>query len=443
MEKKQKGALSLDFGLRGWIVIIYCFVAFVVGGAFLGVWQIIITTNTTTLGWNSTALFSLVNISGVIMCVMNIVISRLMMNGKVSLAKISTAMIGIFAVVCILMRFTMGNVYSFNALFMIGYIMINAQGLMINGALVGNWWPKRRGMVIGITTIGIPLGSAFGTGLYNFFAALFGTQNVLLIYGVISIAVTLIGLFLVRDFPEEVGCYPDNDVNESREQLEEEFRKMRESMPRNAWNLKRILTTRYTWIIILAGFTILLANGLFSMQHMNRLTVIGDFTLNEAIQIRTVACLIALIGSPFSGVIDAKFGSKKMGIFLLILCIITTILQLPGTYMCTLIGMILFGVVMGGGSNLLVTLASDSWPRESSSRAFSIMHPITQLMQSGVAQIFLLVANATQTYMPIYIFFIALCVFTMILFIVSYNSKNIRDLDAKFKAQDAAAGIEA
>ena len=62
MENAKRGSISLNFGLRGWLVIIYCFLSFVIGGAFLGVWQITITQNATLYGWNSTVLFSLTNV---------------------------------------------------------------------------------------------------------------------------------------------------------------------------------------------------------------------------------------------------------------------------------------------------------------------------------------------------------------------------------------------
>ena len=421
------------------MVIVYCFVAFVVGGAFLGVWQIMVTANAAALGWNSTALFSLVNVSAVIMCVMEIIISRIMMNGKLSLARTGTIMALIFSVACIIMRFVLTNVVGFNLVFVIGYVMINAQGLCINGSLVGNWWPKRRGMVIGITTIGVPLGSAFGNGFYNFFSSVFGVNNVLLVYAAIGIFVTLVGAFLVRDFPEDVGCYPDNDINESREQLEKEYEAMRKAMPKNVWNIKRLLSTKYTWVIMFMALTTMLANGIYMMQSMNRLTVVGSLTLNQAMMLMTVASVVALAGSPLCGVIDSKLGSKKFGIVLVILCIIVTLFQLPGTYNMTLIGMIIFGVVMGGGSNILVTLTSDAWPREASSRAFSIMQPVMHLGQTGISEIFLLVASAIGSYVPIYIAYICICVVDLIVFIAVYDGKKVREIDAKYKAMDAEA----
>ena len=443
MENQEKRSISLNFGVRGWIVIIYCFISFLVGGAFLGVWQIMVTANVSALGWNSTVIFSLTNVAGVIMCLIEMYISRLMMKNKINLARLGTIMFAIFVAACIIMRFSSSMVVIFNLMFIVCYITTNGQSMCVNGSLVGNWWPKRRGMVIGITTIGVPLGSAFGNGLYYAFAALVGESNVLFVYAIIGAVVVAIGAFLVRDFPEQVGCYPDNDKSESREQLEAEFEAMRKAQPKNAWNIKRILTTKQAWLIILIGFVSFNSNGIYMMQSMNRLTVFGPLEMSQAMVLMTIASVVALFGSPVCGIVDQKLGTKRCGIFILILCLACTVLQLPGQYMTILVGMIIFGIVMGGASNIVVSLASDAWPRESSSRAFSIIQPVMHIITMGINQCYLLLASRVGTYMPVYFVYIVLIIIAFIFFGGFYDPKKVHALDAKYKEQDAQADTAA
>lgn len=443
METQGKRSISLNFGVRGWIVIIYCFISFVVGGAFLGVWQIMVAANAEVLGWNTTVIYSLTNVAGVIMCLIEILISRLMMKNRVSVARMGVIWFAIFVVACIVMKFASTNVIIFNLMFIFGYITTNGQSMCLNGSLTGNWWPKRRGMVIGITTIGVPLGSAFGNGFYNIFSAMVGADNVLFIYALIGLAVVVIGILFVRDYPEQVGAYPDNDKSENREQLEKEFEAMRAAQPKSAWNIKRILTTKQAWLIILIGFVTFNSNGIYMMQSMNRLTVYGSLDLTSAMMLMTVASVVALFGSPLCGIVDSKFGTKKCGLFILCLCLICTVLQLPGTYLPTLIGMIVFGIVMGGASNIVVSLASDAWPRESSSRAFSIIQPVMHLITMGLNECYLLLAGAVGTYFPVYIIYLCLIVFCMILFGAKYDPKKVHALDAKYKEQDALEEAQA
>ena len=437
MENANKGSISLNFGLRGWLVIIYCFLSFVIGGAFLGVWQITITQNAALYGWNATVLFSLTNVAGVLMCLFELWISRMLMKAKVSCAKLGIAMFAIYVVAAILMKVFSTNMLMFSLMFIVGYITTNGQSMMINGVLVGNWWPRRRGMVIGITTIGVPLGSAFGNGLYNIFVSLVGPDNVFFIYAAAGAVVVLIGLLFIRDFPEQVGAYPDNDKNMSSIKMKEEFEAMRKDQEKNnPWNFKTLLSTPQVWLIILMGLVAFNSNGIFMMQSMNRLVVFGPLELNQAMFLMMISSFVALVGSPIIGVVDSKLGTKNAGITICVLALACTVLQIPGNYMSMLIGMIIFGIVMGGSSNIVVSLASDAFNRESSSRAFSLIQPVMHLITMGVNEIYLvLVSRFFHNYVPIYIIYSILLVVCITVFGLKYNPSKIQEKDAKLRAE--------
>lgn len=437
MENANKGSISLNFGLRGWLVIIYCFLSFVIGGAFLGVWQITITQNAALYGWNATVLFSLTNVAGVLMCLFELWISRMLMKAKVSCAKLGIAMFAIYVVAAILMKVFSTNMLMFSLMFIVGYITTNGQSMMINGVLVGNWWPRRRGMVIGITTIGVPLGSAFGNGLYNIFVSLVGPDNVFFIYAAAGAVVVLIGLLFIRDFPEQVGAYPDNDKNMSSIKMKEEFEAMRKDQEKNnPWNFKTLLSTLQVWLIILMGLVAFNSNGIFMMQSMNRLVVFGPLELNQAMFLMMISSFVALVGSPIIGVVDSKLGTKNAGITICVLALACTVLQIPGNYMSMLIGMIIFGIVMGGSSNIVVSLASDAFNRESSSRAFSLIQPVMHLITMGVNEIYLvLVSRFFHNYVPIYIIYSILLVVCITVFGLKYNPSKIQEKDAKLRAE--------
>ena len=437
MENAKRGSISLNFGLRGWLVIIYCFLSFVIGGAFLGVWQITITQNATLYGWNSTVLFSLTNVAGVLMCLIELWISRMLMKAKVSCAKLGIGMFVIYVIAAILMKVFSTNMLMFSLMFIVGYITTNGQSMMVNGVLVGNWWPRRRGMVIGITTIGVPLGSAFGNGFYNIFVSMVGPDNVFFIYAAAGAVIVLLGLLFIRDFPEQVGAYPDNDKNLSSIKMKEEFEAMRKDQEKNnPWNFKTLLSTPQVWLIILMGIVSFNSNGIFMMQSMNRLVVFGPLELNQAMFMIMISSFVALVGSPLIGVIDSKFGTKNAGITICVLALICTVLQIPGNYMCMLLGMVIFGVVMGGCSNIVVSLASDAFNRESSSRAFSLIQPVMHLITMGINEIYLvLVSRFFHNYVPIYIIYSILLVVCIVVFGLKYDPSKIQEKDAKLRAE--------
>lgn len=437
MEKAKKGSISLNFGLRGWLVIIYCFLSFVIGGAFLGVWQITITQNAALYGWNATVLFSLTNVAGVLMCLIELWISRMLMKAKVSCARLGIGMFVIYVIAAVLMKVFSTNMLIFSLMFIVGYITTNGQSMMVNGVLVGNWWPRRRGMVIGITTIGVPLGSAFGNGLYKVFVSMVGQDNVFFIYAAAGAVVVLIGLLFIRDFPEQVGAYPDNDKTLDREKMQKEFEAMRKEQEKNnPWNFKTLLTTPQVWLIILMGLVTFNANGIFMMQSMNRLVVFGPLELEQAMFLMMISSFVAIAGSPLIGIVDSKLGTKNAGITICVMALVSTLLQIPGNYMAMLIGMVIFGVVMGGASNIVVSLASDAFDRESSSRAFSLVQPVMHLITMGINEIYLvLVSRFFHNYVPIYVIYSILLVVCIVVFGLKYDPSKIQEKDAKLRAE--------
>lgn len=175
------------------------------------------------------------------------------------------------------------------------------------------------------------------------------------------------------------------------------------------------------------------SNGIYMMQSMNRLVVFGNLTLEEAMFLMAIASITALFGSPLCGVIDTHFGTKKSALFICLLSLVCTILQIPGNRIAILIGMILFGIVMGGSSNVVVSLSSDAFPRDSSARAFSIIQPVMHLITMGVNECYLLIAGHARSYFPVYIIYICLLSVCMDLFGKFYSARKMCSIDEDLK----------
>lgn len=436
----KQSSRELDFGRRGWLFIVYCFASFVVGGAFLGLWQITVTENALNLGWNSTAALSMTNLAGVIMCLLELWVSRRLMTSGLNISRLSVGALLLFAFSSLAMAFFTDDYFVFSLLFIVAYITSNGQSMLLNGILTGNWWPKRRGIVIGITTIGIPLGSAVGNGLYMALAALVGGHNVYIIYAAAGIVVSLIGAFFIRDFPEEVGAYPDNDQTLDREAVNREFAAMQELQKYNPWSMKRILSCPQTWIIILVGIVTFNLNGLYVVQSMNRLVIYGNMEMSAVLILLTIASIVACFGSPICGLIDEKISTKASAIFMCVLGIAATLLQMAGTYASVMAGMILVGVVMGGSSNVVVSLASDAWPRESSGRAFSVMQPVMHLITMGLNESYLLISGSMHSYTVPYWIFMILNGIALLFLFTRYNPEKVKELDREYKKESGYAG---
>ena len=106
----------------------------------------------------------------------------------------------------------------------VGVVISVMYGTFALSILVGQWFPTRKGSVMGIATFAFPIGNGV-TGVF-----------VKLVYGaggapqvakgfapfIIIIALGLIlGICTVSDYPEEVGAFRDNNPNMTPEMAKE------------------------------------------------------------------------------------------------------------------------------------------------------------------------------------------------------------------------------
>jgi MFS family permease len=96
---------------------------------------------------------------------------------------------------------------------------------MTLGLLVGQWFPTRKGTVMGIATLAFPIangllgpfaGSVFGPiGAMSAQHIPFDPNQIImkafLPFFIVSIVGWLIGVIFIKDYPEQVGAFRDND----------------------------------------------------------------------------------------------------------------------------------------------------------------------------------------------------------------------------------------
>ena len=83
-------------------------------------------------------------------------------------------------------------------------------GYIAGGTLVAQWFPKKKGIVMGYTTMGHNLASAFYVPLITLLVASFGIEIGVIPLSLAAIAIGVLGLILIRNTPAERNMYPDN-----------------------------------------------------------------------------------------------------------------------------------------------------------------------------------------------------------------------------------------
>ncbi|MCR5397832.1 MAG: MFS transporter [Lachnospiraceae bacterium] len=222
---------------------------------------------------------------------------------------------------------------------------------LCTGPMQSDWFPKKRGVINGISTIGANIGTAVLAPVMTTLLTLGTYKLSLSVFGWVAIVLALYAFVMLRDDPKDAGMYPDNVSKETYEAVYKKLEKKEKYV--SDWTMGRIIRCKEAWLAaIVPGFITLGLLGIIT-QFVQRNTSIG-LSMNQAVSAMTVAGLVGILGSYAIGFIDTKFGTKTAcsiycGLFATgILC------NLLGTYFTPLVyvSIIIVGFCLGGSTNM-------------------------------------------------------------------------------------------
>ena len=256
--------------------------------------------------------------------------------------------------------------------------------------VISNWFPRKKGLAMGWVTIGFPLSATISVPVLSGILKSSGLSSIYLVYAAITFILGVLIVIFVRDYPEQVGAYPDNDKNFDKKELENLLKVGLEYQKASEWQPKKLLKTANMWkIAVTLGIMELLALGIMT-NFVPRMMQIG-FTEEVIIPMLAMAGIIAMIGSYLCGILDAKVGPKKAIIITLILGFISLVLNLSGGFVkvagnVELATILMFaaqpflGIMLGGAANYLVSLVSTIWGRYDFDMAYRVLKPLVAVI---------------------------------------------------------------
>ncbi|HIZ07980.1 MAG TPA: MFS transporter, partial [Candidatus Eubacterium avistercoris] len=271
----------------------------------------------------------------------------------------------------------------------LGTVLSVMYGTFALSILIGQWFPTKKGSVMGIATFAFPIGNGV---IGAFAAAAFkgGTPHVAQAFApflIIFIVGLVIGAIFIPDYPEQVGAYRDNDANMTPEVAKAMMEEEIENKKTTVWKLNHTLTTRDFWFITLPAGA-LLAFSVGMMTQSNAIIA----TMGQAVDkfggfsgIMLMICIFGIIGSFVLGLLDSKFGTKAA---MTLACIIMALAGLLGALSSPeraglMVGaLICLALFMGAGSNFTVSLAAQYWRREDFGTVFAAVNPIANLINA-------------------------------------------------------------
>ena len=167
---------------------------------------------------------------------------------------------------------TMNNLWQFYIYYGLAGIGFGGMGFIPVTGLLFKWFRKRRGMAIGVSGVGIGVGSfVMAPLLGGFIIPHFGWRAAFLILGLVPIIVFIpLVLLLVKESPEVIGLQPDGIKKTSAEDTSVSNRGYRSGL-----SLRQALKTSAFWLMAIPGATFSFATMGIIQNQVVHLTDIG------------------------------------------------------------------------------------------------------------------------------------------------------------------------
>ncbi len=172
--------------------------------------------------------------------------------------------------------------------------------------LINNWFPRKKGIVLGWATMGIILSDIIWSPYIPKVIQALGAPVTMAGAGILFLGLAIFAMAKIRNVPEHEGCYPDNDSS-GLKALAENRRQMEVYESPFTW--KRLIRTPQVWQIGVGWGLLWMIAVAFVSQLVRRCVSIG-YEPSFAIRVLQIASLVGLAGSWLFGWIDTKYGSK-------------------------------------------------------------------------------------------------------------------------------------
>ena len=387
----------VNFG-AGWVVILYCLLMF-----FLYVGMCNDGANITApnveylLGLETGTIMNMNSLAGLVGVVFFIIAGQI--NRKIG-ARLTSGICCIISGVAYILACNAPSVVLYTVAMCFVYGGIMSAGYVAGGTLVATWFPKKKGVVMGYTTMGHNLASAFYVQLVAILIAPMVTgmadigQNFktgIVPIGVGAIVLGILGMLFIRNTPQERGINPDNV---SDEVYAAEYDTTDEVEGDGGWTTGKLLRTKELWLAaITTAFFQICSVGVMS-QLVKRNVELG-FQQQEAMNVMTILALGGVVGSWLVGVIDDKIGTKKTMVGFGIWYAVALLLNFTAVDQVTvLVYVSLFMIAMGigGSANFTTSLPASIFGRHGFDKVNSVIFPI----QGAVTALCFLVNGTVQ-----------------------------------------------
>ena len=414
----------VKFGKYGWGTILYCllmfwfYVGFVNDGS-----NITAPAVAAKLGVLPGTIMNMNSVAGIVGVFFFIIIGQI---NRIIGARLTS---GIFTIIAGIGYICIGNArgvlsYTIAMCFVVGGIM--SAGYIAGGTLVAQWFPKKKGVVMGYTTMGHNLASAFYVPIITWLVGHFGVGRGVVIPAAAVIILGVFGFIFIRNTPQERNMNPDNVSDEVYRteyfvgQIDNE----------KAWDVKGLLKTRELWLAaVTTGFFQICSVGVMSQLVIRNVSL--GFTQNQAISLMTVIACIGVVGSWLVGILDDKIGTKQTMIIFGIWYMIALLANASETKLGIYLSIFMIGMGIGGSANFTTSLPTSIFGRHEFDKVNSVIFPIQGLITALCFAVNGIVLNLTGNLRSAYLVFAGVAAVDVLLVLLIDEHKYNKDWQAE------------
>lgn len=419
-----KGDMRMNFS-KGWGIILYqaLMFFFLIGFSIDGL-NIVAPAFAAETGIDYSSVLSMATIAGMAGVVAYIFIARI--NVKVG-ARVLSSVCLVGAGLSYIFLGHAASLAAYCAALTLVTCFINSAAYIAGNTLIAQWFPKKKGLANGFTTMGHNCGSAFYVPLISLLISMFGYASGMSYVAVGAIVLGVLGFLFIRNTPQECGMYPDNV---SKEVYEQEYFHSGGEDDSGGWTVKKLLRTKELWLCaLIIGINQLVTTGVMS-QLVVRNVGIG-FSQEKAVGLMTVCALIGIAGSYLFGAIDQKFGVKRAILIFLVWYCVALAINCTDTVAGVYLSVAMIGIAVGAAANFIVSLPASVFGRHGFTMVNSVFFPLMQivLMTNYIVNAFAL--KVTGSLRGAYVFYIGLLLVNVLLTRIIDPSKYNRDTAAE------------
>jgi Sugar phosphate permease len=289
-------------------------------------------------------------------------------------------------------------------------IFANGAAYVAGGQIVAAWFPKKRDLVCGYSTMGCNLSSALYIPLLAAAVVAFGLGKGSLLFAGCSIVLGILSLIILRDTPKERGILPDNV---SPEVFKKEYAEVREvKIEEHYWTASKLFKSPIFWLAgLTVGVNMMATSGIMSQLVVRNMEL--GLTQAESVALMSVIACIGVFGSWAWGIISQKIGTVPSIRLYLVWYMCGIVANLTGTRAGLYISVFIIGVSIGAAANFVIALPTSIW----GSAEFKFVWPYFYFLYSSCTAWYGLVngtaVNLAGSLKAAYIFFLVLLIINL------------------------------